>query len=266
MLDPTLVGRPDARLVPFEEYAEILAAAVASARPHGPYVLAVHGSLGLPPCWACAAALANRGETIARLVVLDAPRPPWRMGSDAVAFEKALQALQAPGQKASTLKWFSGKLASIGRSSSSLSPTAHRLPSAPAKLGRQLSGKMAARRESVTMVFEHFCAKPDAIWDFAIELALARGLPAIAASREALEKHEGAEDALDYVCKTAAKLDAALEVAHVRNLARCASDALAPAPRAVSAAAAPASSGDPPPRSVAAPAALACAAADPPSA
>ena len=59
----------------------------------------------------------------------------------------------------------------------------------------------------------------------AIELQLERGI-VLVESRDALEQHAGAEDALDYVCKrAAAAADAGIDIAQARAIARCVSDA-----------------------------------------
>ena len=62
-----------------------------SKRPDGPYVLAVHGSAGVPSCWECAHALVAQGKQISRIVVLDGCRPSWRFAEDADKFEKLLK-------------------------------------------------------------------------------------------------------------------------------------------------------------------------------
>lgn len=262
--DPSLCGMPEARTLPFGEWAELLAAAVISARPHGPYVLAAHSGGAVPGCWACAEALVQKGESIARIVILDGTRPRWRLGADAEAYDRATQKWLSSGaappslsrrasgsalgsspppriSQGSPTRWLSKSRDSItsffsswssGISSSLLTE----LHTSPAKLSKRLSAGEAQRRESVTASFEHFCGRLESVWSFAVELSLERQLPTLAESRQLLEAHSGAEDALDYVCRHAAKADAATDVSAWRAVARCASDALVrPLPYAPSA-------------------------------
>ena len=98
--DPTLVGKPEARNLGVSECAQLLAAAITSKRPHGPYVLAVHGSAGVPACWECAHALVAQGLQVARIVILDGCRPLWRFGQDAAKFEKLLKKKVSAGVSA----------------------------------------------------------------------------------------------------------------------------------------------------------------------
>lgn len=109
-------------------------------------------------------------------------------------------------------------LSPFGRSAGS--PLQQSLPSSPAKLVREQSGTARERRTSLASVFGHFCSRVDAVWDFAIELELEHGLSGtrvLAESRAELQEHQGAEDALDYVCRRAAAAGVGLDVELVSN-------------------------------------------------
>ncbi len=242
--DPSLVGRAEARSLPFVEWAALLADAVQATVAHGPYVLVAHGGGGAPGCWGCAEALLARGETVARLVLLDGRRPAWRAGADADAFDQAVRhARRFPaslslaggggGAPSSPLAWVSSQLEQLPTMLQRLglappSPSSP-LPSSPSRLSRSLSDVSSPlqRRQSLASVFAHFCGRLDAVWDLNVVLGLERGVAGVA-ERAEVEAHEGAEDALDCVARAVAQQDdEAPDVAHVRAVARCASDALA---------------------------------------
>ena len=109
-------------------------------------------------------------------------------------------------------------LSPFGRSAGS--PLQESLPSSPAKLVREQSGSARERRTSLASVFAHFCSRLDTVWDFAIQLELEHGLSGkrvLAESRAELQEHQGAEDALDYVCRRAAAAGVGLDVEQVGN-------------------------------------------------
>ena len=173
------------------------------------------------------------GAVVERIVLLDGVRPPWRMGLDAARFDKALpqsatssSALTrgvAPAKQGTPVRWLSSLFGSSTESAQSEGvPVLSRKMSS--KHSRRMSSGQIARRDSLAGAFEQFCARTDAVWAFAIELALERGwrgLPSYAA----IEGHAGAEDPLDFVCRRAAKEISGIDVSHVRSVARCSSDA-----------------------------------------
>ena len=95
----------------------------------------------------------------------------------------------------------------------------------PAKLARMLSSdSVSERREAYSKTFERFCARLDAVATFAAAFAHERALGVPVPADGALATHAGAEDALDYVCKSYVK-DGEVDVAQVRAAARSFSDA-----------------------------------------
>ncbi|XRB25333.1 polyketide synthase PksJ [Pseudoscourfieldia marina] len=217
--DPALAGNAEARMFPFVSWADVLADAISSRLPDDgttvPCTLAAVGGAGVAHCWAVADALARKGRKISRVVLVDGARPLWRLRRDSDAYDLAVRE-----QSCGRLGWWSRvRLHVFARPSS-----AAELPMPPAKLARMLnSTSVSDRRSAISLAFQTFCGRLDAVATFAADFARERELDVLVPTDKALATHAGAEDALDFVCKSYAT--DGVEVKDVRAAARSYSDA-----------------------------------------